>query len=842
MMDGKTTGKLMTRRAFVAGLGVAAGLLIWRPRVALADEPWWDGSYIFRGNGSLYGTQTWNDIGTLEAGDGGAIGGTMYTDRWVCAKTPWVEWDISAKQFIRTASKITIRCDFSTELYHHITGKLEIACGSYNGNDASYNLWHPDSGDDTRYTLVHRIHSQPPAEFIEGEHVVVIDNEVGDGLHRDGAQVWTDYRSYPGSDYSVWIRREQDQVLHSFQLKSSFWNYYYYGTQWYSKRSDDPPINFTTRWIDQNAERIMISCNLAWTNRVLTIAPASHPAKCLAVPQAQTSANVQCVLATNARFTSQQWIAEAIDQDSVRGTLRFIPVHLGNGSLSLDQKGSGPTMEPAACELWYTQSRNRAQSIWVHGDGSTQWLFSDCSGMALDRANGASADGTPVQFHSSGYPGNEWSNASHWWTLSDVRFGSESGKPLDIQVVGGSREIVAGTRLSVDSWAASLSPREKLSGASLSESGIVYEYDWIVSSETGAWLSEAPEIVGQAHPVGGNWMAQQPAAGVVGSVVSGIAVDQFRLSVEGTSLSGAINVNATGSGGIDKLSLAVTGDLGKRFSIQYRVFFEGYDWTSWASDGALLYNGGSKILGLQAVLRHRDVKNAASLSTVFTVDSSHKGKYIACVVRARTRYGSIPYRGSAVSNPVRVSEDKTQVKFYVDGEKDPCWGDAVQEGEPYRTPTSAQYAGEKEQCSGFECWFTDPECTTKYVQGTPAPKGQLNLYGRNMARITYLFTQATEEFFSGKTLFLDEEMMHPIDASTQLPEGQLVAWSTRIHAQARSNLWYEAHGKVRQATFVPGFYLAPDESSQLVDSVRITADTTLYLAWQPARYEGIEVS
>jgi hypothetical protein len=832
----------MTRRMFVAGLGVAAGALLWGPRLAVADEAWWAGETIFRGNGAYYGDQFWREIGVVEVGDGGAQGGTMYTDRWVCAKTPWVEWDISASQFIRTATKITMRCDFCTELYYHVVGKLEIACGSYNGLDASYNLWHPDSGDDTRYTLLHRTNGQPEGGFVEDEHVVVIDNEVGEGRHQGSGHIWTDYRSYPGADYSVWIRREPTAALHSFQLKSSFWNYYYYGTKWYSDRKDNPPISFTTPWVDQHADRIMIASNLAWANRVLTVSVASHPAKCLAVPQAKASAEVQCVLATNERLTSQQWIAEANTGDAVGGTLRFIPVHLGNGSLSLDQRGGGPTKDPSAAELWYTESQNRAQAMWVHGDGSTQWLFSDCSGMALDRVDGASNDGAGVQFHSDGYPGNEWSNASHWWSLADARFGSQDGKPLDIAASSALNEITVGTTLSVQSWEKSLKPREKLSGGSLADSGIVHEYDWIVSSDSGAWLAEAPEIVGRAHLLNGGWLSQQPAAGLIGTIGQGLKVDDLQLSVEGSSLSGSIDVGKTGSGGIETVSLRATGDLGTRFYVEYGVHIDGSGWSGWVRDGAIAGRAGTKISGLRAVLRHRDVKLAGTAKTTLTVGDEHRGKYIACVARARTRYGSIPYRGAAVSNPVHVLDGKTQVNFFVDGSTTPCWRDSILEGKSYRTPSSAEAVGQKEGCAKFEGWFTDRACTKRYVQGSPMGKGQLNLYGRNMARVTYRFAQQTDELFANYTLFTDERMSHAADASTVLPAEQLVAWGSRVHAESRQSLWYEAHGQVREATAVAGIYLSADESTQPTNSVRITADTTLYVAWRLARYEGIEVS
>lgn len=216
-------GHVFTRRGFVFGLGaVAVGLIMYNPRMAFADEPWWDGSLIFRGYGARYASRFWSEIGSVQAGAGAEQAGNMYTGLQVSAKTPWVEWDISSRQFIRVATKITMACDFTTELYYHMRGKLEIACGSYNELNPSYNLWHTDSGDDTRFTLFHTVDGVPKGGVEEGSKVVVIDNEAGAGIHRDGCHVWTDYRGYPGSDYSVWIRRTDRDAMHGFQLRSWF--------------------------------------------------------------------------------------------------------------------------------------------------------------------------------------------------------------------------------------------------------------------------------------------------------------------------------------------------------------------------------------------------------------------------------------------------------------------------------------------------------------------------------------------------------------------------------------------------------------------------------------------
>lgn len=288
-------GHVLTRRGFVFGLGaVAVGLIMYNPRMAFADEPWWDGSLIFRGYGARYANRFWNEVGSVQAGAGAEQAGNMYTGLQVSAKTPWVEWDISSRQFIRVATKIAMACDFTTELYYHMRGKLEIACGSYNELNPSYNLWHTDSGDDTRFTLFHTVDGAPKGGVEEGSKVVVIDNEAGAGIHRDGCHVWTDYRGYPGSDYSVWIRRTDRDAMHGFQLRSWFWNYYYYGKDWYYQRADDPPIGFSTKWVKQRAKRVGIASEAQWAGRVLVIFPATVPSLQLGVDGLAPARDAAC--------------------------------------------------------------------------------------------------------------------------------------------------------------------------------------------------------------------------------------------------------------------------------------------------------------------------------------------------------------------------------------------------------------------------------------------------------------------------------------------------------------------------------------------------------------------
>ena len=175
-------------------------------------------------------------------------------------------------------------------------------------------------------------------------------------------------------------------------------------------------------------------------------------------------------------------------------TFRFVPVCAGDGSLSLGQAGGGPRFDASAAELQHRAGADRAQAVWVHGRGSRQWLFSDCSGMALDRVGASQENGARVQFHSNGYADGEWGNESHMWHLEDARFGTEDGDLFDLEGAADGSTVVVGASLGVPDPRTAFRP----GGASADAKGIRYEYLWFADDGQGEAVSEIPEVTGRA--------------------------------------------------------------------------------------------------------------------------------------------------------------------------------------------------------------------------------------------------------------------------------------------------------------------------------------------------------
>lgn len=833
----------ISRRTFFVGAALAASMLLWKPRVAFADEPWWDNSLIFRGYGKKYGNQFWDTIGSVEAGDGGAQSGTMYTDRWVSAKTPWVEWDLSSNQFVRTASKITVRCDFTTELYYHITGRLEIACGSYNGRNASYNLWHTDSGDDTRFSLYHAIDDRPIGGSLEESKVVVIDNEAGSGIHKDGAHVWTDYRWYPQSNYSVWVRRLPQAAKHSFQLRSWFWNYYYFGTNWYYDRSNDPPIGYGTKWVEQYADAIYITCNASWGNRVVVLESCAQPGKCLE-SAVSPSAGARCTVVPRVRATKQHWIVQENEPDDIAGTYRFIPVPSLDGAHQLDQSGGGPTMEPSPAQLWYAQTAqlNRAQAFWVHGSAQAAWLFADCSGMALD----CGGDAGSARFHSNGYPAGEWGNADHIWTIQDARFSTADDQPFSLQGDIQNDCVAAGETISAPDSDGVFVPG--CSGRNAV--GLRCDYTWVVSDD--AFPEKGfPEIMGIAKLHHTGWLDEQPAVNLVGSMQKDDGIVALSLRIEEGSLPGSVQVQLCASGtwrdgakegaAADALRITLQGEAATWYTLHYRVCCAHAVWGAWVEDSQMASGPPGAISGVQVRFEPKGIVQQGSETSLF-IDDAWRGKFLTCIVRAATEHASVLYRGAALSRTLQIGNPVVAIRFVVDGETTPCFEDQVEEGMAYYAPTAATSAGKKPGCSGFDGWYTDSACSVPFAEGSQMQGKSVTLYGRNVATVRYGLTARTQQLLDSRDCFADEGLSATANRTTLLPESEDVFYGVRLQFKRRPSLWYEDKGRVREAPNVAGAFSDEHEKKPTFETLKVTGDATVYLAWHPQEYEGIAVS
>ena len=65
------------------------------------------------------------------------------------------------------------------------------------------------------------------------------------------------------------------------------------------------------------------------------------------------------------------------------------------------------------------------------------------------------------------------------------------------------------------------------------------------------------------------------------------------------------------------------------------------------------------------------------------------GKRLVCIVRATTVHLHAAYLGCAASKPLHVVNPFTTVRYFVDGEREPCWTERVDESSSYSAAPDA---------------------------------------------------------------------------------------------------------------------------------------------------------
>ena len=119
---------------------------------------------------------------------------------------------------------------------------------------------------------------------------------------------------------------------------------------------------------------------------------------------------------------------------------------------------------------------------------------------------------------------------------------------------------------------------------------------------------------------------------------------------------------------------------------------------------------------------------------------------------------------------------------------------------------------------------------------------RLTLYGRNIATVEYALTDDTNQLLEERECFVDESLTQEATAIWLVPASETVRYGTRLRFRRLPSMWYEDRDRMREATNVPGVFLDAGERSAPAETLKVTGDATLYLAWRPPHYEGIAVS
>lgn len=185
---------------------------------------------------------------------------------------------------------------------------------------------------------------------------------------------------------------------------------------------------------------------------------------------------------------------------------------------------------------------------------------------------------------------------------------------------------------------------------------------------------------------------------------------------------------------------------------------------------------------------------------------------------------------------------RAPITYYSDGELLKDFTEQVCGGSVYHTTQKAWQAACKPGCSGFEGWFTDSACTKAYQEGSPVPAQGLCLYGRNTVHLSYAFTTQTSDFLAQIPCYTDPHLTVALKEPTSLlPSDKDIYFGDRVLFGQGPTLWFEERNYPREVICDRGVYSTAHGSGVPATSMLVTKNTTVYLRWRQATYDGIEI-
>lgn len=857
---------------------------------SVGEDPWWDDNTIYIWGPVWYEYIDAGQIGSIYGESGGWQSGVLYKDRVVGAKTPWVEWDLNGGpgspsylfvQNLRSAMDFRIRDRFTTELYHHVQGEVNMAAGSYDWRPGGYtggHRWQVDTGDDAILRIRQAINDQPYGGSEIWNRILNLDNNPDYGnVKIDGGHYWTPYISWNGRghnasvvDYTEWKRRESSRIKYSYQVYVGHWNYYHYD-HYNSSLSglgsvDAPAIRYHTPWLEQYSETIKIHNRVNWFGRVVEIIPVADTNKRFDASGGGIGQSTKTNIWDNLYTTNQNWCILA--NTYRRGLVTLKPVHVGRANVCLDHYGGGPTETPTPALLW-TENNSAAQAIWLHQQDGKTWFFSDCSGMALDRVGGGLSNGTQCQWHSNGYCDSEWGNVSHQWLIRDAIFTERSGRALSLQGDFEANDI--GLEVSPDAVAVTVDPTDVCVPYNYpNTAGMAYELYWMATDDKPTYLNNV-EVIGQISAEFYGQFEEQPGVSLIGTVGIGTAMTGFRLRLnnaaeegsicyqihDGSEWSNTLRDGEVYSGTVKQVKVWLEGKISTHWYLALRAHVANVGWKDWVETNhsendeasAVIAGDGNSLEGLQVQIRPKNFLKAVRTLSPSTVDSGYitsesiVEKYLTCLVRAIAVGDEIRYRGTVRSNSVFVRKPRTIIKYYADNETEPCFVDNMAiRHEPYTPPQEAFDAGFKSGCESFDCWYTDAEYKHKFVPGTIVEGKSMNLYGRNECILAFDTTESSVILDDQFQFFKDRPLTIPLDDPKTLYPSSRSYWYGQVATFNMSSitLYYDAFRIDRTINPQSGVYLTADvEGKSAISSLKLVRNTIVYVHWPWPVFDGV---
>lgn len=236
-----------------------------------------------------------------------------------------------------------------------------------------------------------------------------------------------------------------------------------------------------------------------------------------------------------------------------------------------------------------------------------------------------------------------------------------------------------------------------------------------------------------------------------------------------------------------------------------------------------------------------EVARRADEQRSYVIGENDEGTYLTCVVTAHTRYRDIKYRGEVMLPSVFVRSSHVNVRYFADGEVDPCFEERVEIGTFHMVPEGAWGAAVKASCTAFDGWYVDSAGTNRYLGGATGGEN-FDLHGFNLVELAYGLTDRSLSLIGGRMCFLDEALTLPFIESDVLPSASRHRFGDHIIYARGRTVWFEDMGCAREMPCALGAFADASASGAIMRTGRLTSNATVYLDWGILAYDGIAFS
>lgn len=612
-----------SRRGLFAALAVVAGLGAVPARSALANELVFRGDHITPGRGAFGKSFTSGDYIHCITHPDRTTNANNYGLGYACGWVSWVAadkftyqgWNSSYLQALRYSLCLLVQCDYSNELYDHITAHPYMACGDINRQNPR-RLWKNINMDDNHGVLF--LNNAQLSTF-SGDMLNLSAGERQSVNNSD----WIDvgYDDYAYSKPEFFLRRAANPAANTFRAEVDINNVMRDNKDGQAPYEKD--LRSVTGNIDIDTEPIYIDNDVTLYGGIFSLAPLVMPDARVDLVQGVYDASGNPI--TN--YDNERALIFWEDYDGINqlfmfkpyledgvGTFTFALANLAGPKLvhtlnnrwhaDVNQAWKSGNMESGTAVIYdIRQSSGRENSWWVcHEPAETSetnhkcyFITSDADGQRLDTA-GATGNRGAVRVCSYAKPGEWGSQKNAQWKLIEGRCGGYVKNSKKTAKIGDSVTCIGfmpdsdeTPTLTPSTWLHNVTNRKALPPQPM--------YRWYVTREVVDVPDDSDAVI-MAHCSVSTWgkQTEAPAHRHIGYPHGGQSVYGLALHVVGSQFAGSICYAAracgsstweTGRDGaevcgspIAEVKIWLTGELAENYDLCYRSIPLGGRWTN----------------------------------------------------------------------------------------------------------------------------------------------------------------------------------------------------------------------------------------------------------------------